>query len=713
MSEPAKIKIKDYQIHFPPLGEGSFGTVYRATYRGISDRALKVYRPGAVDIVTMARELEKLSKVAEHNGIVTLHDFDLVNEPPHYSMGLHADLKPDGTWETRTLERICGHVDYREAWRLIREIADAVSYLHRHQIVHCDLKPSNILLTDETPLHIKICDFGQSRGLTAEGFEPVGTPLYASPEQLRNPGDSADGKGFRWDVYSFGVIAYKLLTGNLPRLQPLASAQKSTFDPEETLHEATIEATLAETGNILDGENLAAMVEAVEEIEWPSDYYIPTARKLLIEQCLSLDPAKRPSDMREVWNQIQDRDHQRVVRRARRLNALFAFLLLAAIWASVLAFFHARKAGEASDEAVLTGKQAEQLAEIIVNELNQGEFAGSGTDKLFAIIADHSEAFLDNLPKNRRTSATLRLFAQTASMRGKQALARGDLDEALLKYTNSYDIRSTLGGIQLGHLASKDLMQIGRIQELQGDVEAAAESYDRARDWRLENFSKSEPSIQEVRELAKSYLARANLYQKSGEPKKAVETLDEVSRIFSEASNEASPKLTSTYQQEIMPLLYRMAEIQYQSTDLKGAFETLEDLMVRSETIQSASPTDLEEARTHYLMAVHFLGQIELDRGDTKKAEVLFRNEIELRQKTTRMRPYDPDLKVGLADAYQKTASCLDVEDLSDRSMVTFYLQQSLSLISSLPPDIRNAEENIARVESFRAQLDAILEKDE
>ena len=98
MSEPAKIKVKDYQIHFPPLGEGSFGTVYRATYRGISDRALKVYRPGAVDIVTMARELEKLSKVAEHNGIVTLHDFDLVNEPPHYAMGLHADLSADGTW---------------------------------------------------------------------------------------------------------------------------------------------------------------------------------------------------------------------------------------------------------------------------------------------------------------------------------------------------------------------------------------------------------------------------------------------------------------------------------------------------------------------------------------------------------------------------------------------------------------------------------------
>ena len=296
---------------------------------------------------------------------------------------------------------------------------------------------------------------------------------------------------------------------------------------------------------------------------------------------------------------------------------------------------------------------------------------------------------------------------------GETALERGDLEEALAKYSNSYDIRSKLGGKQLGFLAARDLMQIGRIQELQGDVEAALASYLEAREWRLEHFSEPEPTVQEIRELANSYMALGNLYQKFGEPKKAVETFDEITRIFNGATNEASPKLISAYQMQVMPLLYRKGEIQYQSTDLKGAFDTLGDLMVMSDKIQSASPTDLEEARAHYLNAVHFLGQIQLDRGETKKAELLFRDEIKLRQETTRMRPYDPDLKIGLADAYQKTASCLDAEDLTARSLGTFYLQQSLSLIASLPPDIRNAEENIARVESFRAQLDSMLEMDE
>ena len=168
MSDEENIRIKDYQVHTPPLGEGAYGRVFRATYRGISDRALKIFRPGAVDLSAMARELEKLSQVAEHQGIVTLHDFDLLHAPPYYAMGLHADQDLEGSWETRTLERIVGHVDHREGWRITRDIADALAYLHQHQIIHCDIKPSNILLTDEIPYHIKICDFGLARPVDAE-----------------------------------------------------------------------------------------------------------------------------------------------------------------------------------------------------------------------------------------------------------------------------------------------------------------------------------------------------------------------------------------------------------------------------------------------------------------------------------------------------------------------------------------------------------------
>ena len=710
MPSPDTIKIKDYQIHLPALGEGTYGRVYHATYRGLSERALKVFRPGAVDIATMARELEKLSTVAEHNGIVTLHDFDLLNDPPYYAMGLHADVMRDGTLQTRTLERLCGHVDYQEGWRLIREIADAVSYLHRHQIVHCDLKPSNILLTNETPHHIKICDFGQSRGLAAAGFEPVGTPLYACPEQLRSPSDSAEGKGFRWDVYSFGVIAFKLLTGELPRLQALADAKPEMFDPDATVQEATISESL----NELTGEKLATMVEAVEEIEWPPDVYVPTTRKLLLEQCLSLDPAKRPADMREVWSRIQERDHFRVVRRARRLNTVFALLLFAALWASAIAFTQAKRARKASQEALQSEKQAEELALIIVDELNRGQFSGSGADQIYSLIADHSEAFLDNLPKDRRSNTTLRFSAQTASMRGRQALDSGDLDEALKKYSNAYEIRSELGGSQMELLAAIDLMQLGRIHELKGEFEPAAESYTKAMEIRVKDFgSENEPSKRKIRDLAHSYKAMGNLHRRTGEPKKAIETFGEISTILLEASNEAPAKQADGFQREILPILSLLGLVQYENSDLRGAFGTFEKLAEVAEKIISNSPTQNEENREHYLLAIHYLGQIQLDRKEREKALNLFRDEIKLREKTARLRPYDPDLKVGLADAYQKAASCLDAEDMTARSLAVFYLEQSLSLLSSLPPDLRNSEQNLTRASIYKNQLNAMLEMDE
>ncbi|MEM7517769.1 MAG: serine/threonine-protein kinase, partial [Planctomycetota bacterium] len=448
----------------------------------MSDRALKIFRPGAVDLSTMARELEKLSQVAEHQGIVTLHDFDLLNEPPYYAMGLHANPDSEGVWETRTLDRLCGHVDHREGWRLVRDIADALAYLHRHQIIHCDVKPSNILLTDETPFHIKICDFGQSRGLAAEGFEPAGTPLYASPEQLRDPRDSTDGKGFRWDVYSFGVVAFKLLTGQLPRLQELADAERKGFDPEATVAEASLEATLAETGNGIDAEQLATITEAVEAITWPPDVYVPSDRKELIERCLSLDPATRPADMREVWERIQWIDQQSVVKRARRLNSIFATLLVVAIWASGFAFVQAQRAKRATTAAIAAKEESDRsggaafdMMLLFVSELNKGHISGAGADRLYSIIAENAGPFLENRSKDNQTSTRiLRFSAQTASLRARQALEQGNLDDALKDYASAYEIRSKLAedpesSVDLALLASRDLMQIGEIHELRGD----------------------------------------------------------------------------------------------------------------------------------------------------------------------------------------------------------------------------------------------------
>jgi len=711
--EEDDIRIKDYQIHLPPLGEGAYGRVYRATYRGISERALKIFKPGAVDLSTMARELEKLSSVAEHRGIVTLHDFDLLNAPRYYAMGLHADQDSGGNWETRTLERLCGHVDHRIGLRLIRDIADALAYLHRHQIIHCDVKPSNILLTDETPYRIKICDFGQSRGNASEDFQVVGTPLYASPEQLRNPRESADGKGFRWDVYSFGVVAFKLLTGKLPRLQPLAEAERKSFDPDATLVEASLEATLADGDSAMDGDRLATMTEAVEDIEWPSDVYVPTARKELIEQCLALEPQDRPADMREVMSRIQEIDQMQVVRRARRLNAIFATLLVVAIWASGFAFVQARKAQSSS-------RDAEELALIIVNELNRREFSGTGMDQIYSVIADHSETFLANLPKDhRRSEKTLRLSAQTASLRGRQALERGELEEALLRYTNAFEIRSQLASnlgksSELSLLVSRDLMEIGKVHELNNEYPKAVASYLKALEWRQSSIKDVQAApIQILKELANTYRALARVYHYQDKDRDAVKSLTDILTLFQTRSKDAIPAEVPLYTREIMRILESLGRTQYEAGSLTDAAATFQELITIAEGLQSNSPSFQEEAKETYTTAINALGKIQMDQNQPEAALVLFREEIKIREQTSEMRPYDPDLRLALADAYAMASTCLDTSDATARSLAVFYLEQSLDLISKLPPDLRNDENTQEKTIAYNDLLSNLLEMDE
>ena len=722
MAEDEQIKIKDYQIHLPALGEGAYGKVFRATYRGISDRALKIFRPGGVDLSTMARELEKLSQVTEHQGIVTLHDFDLLHDPPYYAMGLHAYQDLDGVWQTRTLERLCGHVDHREGWRLVRDIADALSYLHRNQIIHCDIKPSNILLTDETPFHIKICDFGQSRGLAAENFLPAGTPLYASPEQLRNPRDSADGKGFRWDVYSFGVVAYQLLTGRLPRLRGLASAERRSFDPDSTLHEATLEATLAETGNGIDGNQLATLTEAEEEIEWPSDFYVPTDRKLLIEQCLNLDPRLRPADMREVSNRIQQLDQQAVVKRARRLNTIFAILLVVALWASGFAFIQARKAKRATDVAMLASAEYEKSAGaavdlmlLFVSELNKGDISGAGADRLYTIVSENAKTFLENRSKDHSASTRiLRFSAQTASLRGRQALDRGELDLAFKEFDSAYEIRSKLAtdpnsSDDLALLASRDLMEMGKIHELQGNLKEAGITYNSALEWRSQVSGEDGVfSLGQITELAASYKALSRVQALQKETKSAIGTLNEILSILNERIEEGNPSDVPGYGIEAVRILLVLGEIEYSTGNISSASATYQELMVLAKSLATGPPSLAAEANLAYLTSLRSLGTIQLDQSQKEAALVLFREEIKIREQFVRVRPYDADAKIELAEAYAYASKCLDLTGETSRSLAIFYLEQSIDLIGKVPYDLRSRKDVQDKLTGFKTSLFAI-----
>ena len=207
-----------YQL-IEPLGEGGFGTVYRAQQTDPVRRvvALKVIKPGMDTRHVIARfEAERQAlAMMEHPCIARVLDGGATEAArPYFVMELV---------EGAPITQYCERARLSQAARLalFLRVCDAVQHAHQKGIIHRDIKPSNVLVAhgdgEPTP---KVIDFGVAKALYARLSEQtltgaqhlVGTPAYMSPEQIESLADVDT----RTDVYSLGVLLYEILTGALP-----------------------------------------------------------------------------------------------------------------------------------------------------------------------------------------------------------------------------------------------------------------------------------------------------------------------------------------------------------------------------------------------------------------------------------------------------------------------------------------------------------------
>ena len=314
------------------LGAGGMGEVYRARDaklgRDVAIKVLGIEAPANPATVRRFEQEARAISALNHPAIVTIHDLGESDGQFYIVMEL-----VEGTTLRHLLGR--GRPRLKKALQIADQLADALAKAHDVGIVHCDLKPENVMLTSEG--HVKIVDFGLARlaepaaiGSHASDRTAtdrttqrmlLGTVGYMSPEQAA--GETAD---FRADHFAFGAILYELATGARAFHQPTSV------------------------------ETLSMIIRGEPERPLAVNPALPSPVVWTIERCLSKDPADRYASTRDLARDVQTlRDHAadldtlegtRLAAWTRRSTLLVAgSIVLAALGAGAAAVYFASRPG--------------------------------------------------------------------------------------------------------------------------------------------------------------------------------------------------------------------------------------------------------------------------------------------------------------------------------------------------------------------------------
>ena len=382
----------DLYVFERELQGGAMSRVFVAMDRQLGrEVVLKVLPPEVAAELSadrFRREIQLAAKL-QHPHIVPLLSSGEVNGTPYFTMPF-----VEGESLRAHLARV-GELPIPEAVRILREVASALSYAHKHGVVHRDMKPDNVMLSDEFAL---VTDFGVGKALSAStkpseaqtltglGIS-LGTPAYMAPEQaIADP--SLD---HRADIYAFGVMAYEMLTGTLPF-----------------------------AGRSLQGTLAAHAIEKPEPIERRRPG-IPHALAALIMRCLEKRPADRPQNAGDVLHELETvpiaiGSPPKVLGRRPLIYAVAVALV---VLAAIIVFQGRRRNSAAGDQA------AGQLLSVAVLPL--ANVGGDAQDEYF------SEGMTDELANALSKLPGLRVASRTSAyaFKGKKDIDVGEIGRKL------------------------------------------------------------------------------------------------------------------------------------------------------------------------------------------------------------------------------------------------------------------------------------------
>lgn len=272
-------KVPGYELQ-SRLGIGAFGEVWVGIDKNTGRRvAIKFYlHSSRLDWPLLAHEVEKLVFLSADRYVVQLLDVGWEAEPPYYVM----EFMENGSLDDLLAEQ--GRLPVEKAIDIFHDVAVGLTHAHAKGVLHCDLKPANILLDqDHRP---RLADFGQSR-MADDQSPTLGTLFYMSPEQA----DLEAVPDARWDVYALGVLFYCMLTGH-PPYRDAAATEK-----------------IADSRNLED--RLDCYRQLVDSAPTPTEHWhVPGVDRSLaeiIDRCLDRNALSRFPNTQAVLDQLKSR----------------------------------------------------------------------------------------------------------------------------------------------------------------------------------------------------------------------------------------------------------------------------------------------------------------------------------------------------------------------------------------------------------------------
>lgn len=290
------------------LDEDPFGWSFVALHESGARRMVRVFKAQATSDRLLQGCFKALSgSESPFQGIAGIHDYRLQDPKGLTTCALPFfgwKSREGNGWQVSSLRRISSMLSREQVLQVVMDLAAALGELHGAGLFHGGLRPSAVYLAGDAKRgqRVQVSEFGQLFMGGLQYLEAGEHLFYAAPEQLAT-GDFNEGRGRSWDVHAFGVVAFEMLTGHLPRLDRL---RRHLLENPSWLDAAPALA-FGELSEVT--EYFLARLGEERDVIWPGDD--PEGREAglrgVISSCLRFDPGERPGSMAEVADSLRSR----------------------------------------------------------------------------------------------------------------------------------------------------------------------------------------------------------------------------------------------------------------------------------------------------------------------------------------------------------------------------------------------------------------------